>query len=787
MHSRFIRWIVTSTQQFTQIWLIAIVLSCCLAAYFLQYLSLDTNIARLLPDDNPAAISMEKLRTPLGDGGYFTILLESDSRDEMIHCADRINEKVAQLSKVAFTSYRNPTTFIEQYKYSLLTSFTLDKMYEYVLELEAEYNPFSANLLEDPDEKSGREKNRQRGLEKQIDHLSSFTEYHESDDGRLLGIIVYPKSLITEFTALRKLHNTLETIVEEETVNTSVHGALGGSQIKNLREYKSIIEDLGRAGIISGVAIFLVLLFCFRNVQIIPVVVLPLLTGLCWSFAMVPQLVGPLNIITVFLLLILFGMGIDYSIHLIRSFQIQLEKMNNTSDALGKTLSSTGKAVLISGFTTALPLFVLALSDFRGFSDFGTIGGLSILTMLLAMFTVLPVMLIIGVRLSVITPGVPLSHSIKPPRLQTALLVTLLIVLSFAYTMYSEKYFDYNFSAHGGNTTETKQFNRNHKKVYKSSLVPAALYLAPDSMTLEKSLAVFNENMEQNNSTLNKVTSIRDYAPNQLEFEKRLELLAEIRATLQGSWYKKIDSPEIRSWIEDFRGWRPPARAATLVELPEAITQYYLSRDDSQQYLIGLYPSGSRRNGKEVLAFQEELEGTELPKTLQGPVGENILFAEILSIVLSEAPIVLFVSLLVVALPIFIAGRSLPELLYTLFPLLSGMAMLFGVMGLTGMQVNYLSIVALPALLGLGVDDGVHYYQHCKEANFDVHKTHGELFGTLSICTLTTMIGYFGLIVASNKGLQSLGQVASLGMACLWFTSLFLLPALLRRENRLIQ
>lgn len=192
----------------------------------------------------------------------------------------------------------------------------------------------------------------------------------------------------------------------------------------------------------------------------------------------------------------------------------------------------------------------------------------------------------------------------------------------------------------------------------------------------------------------------------------------------------------------------------------------------------------SRRDGHDILRFHRELEQLSLQETIQGPVGDAVIFAEILDVVLYEAPMLFFFALLLVSLPIYLSSRSLRETSLTLFPLFSGMLLLFGVMAVSGMQFNYLSIVIIPALLGMGVDDGVHYFRHCKEHSYSVEVTQKELFGTLSVCTLTTMIGYFGLVVAHNRGLRSLGIVACLGMTCLWITSLFLLPAFLNKGNK---
>lgn len=45
--------------------------------------------------------------------------------------------------------------------------------------------------------------------------------------------------------------------------------------------------------------------------------------------------------------------------------------------------------------------------------------------------------------------------------------------------------------------------------------------------------------------------------------------------------------------------------------------------------------------------------------------------------------------------------------------------------------------------------------------------------------SLTTIVGFGALMIASHQGLQSLGRVLSIGVTCCLFTSLIMLPALL--------
>jgi len=63
----------------------------------------------------------------------------------------------------------------------------------------------------------------------------------------------------------------------------------------------------------------------------------------------------------------------------------------------------------------------------------------------------------------------------------------------------------------------------------------------------------------------------------------------------------------------------------------------------------------------------------------------------------------------------------------------------------------------------------------------DVVRTTG---GAVALCSLTTIIGYSSLIVASNRALISFGILADLGEVACLAAALVALPAVLRwREN----
>ena len=52
------------------------------------------------------------------------------------------------------------------------------------------------------------------------------------------------------------------------------------------------------------------------------------------------------------------------------------------------------------------------------------------------------------------------------------------------------------------------------------------------------------------------------------------------------------------------------------------------------------------------------------------------------------------------------------------------------------------------------------------------------------ITSLTTMVGFGSLMIASHRGLQSLGRVLTIGVTCCLFSSLVMLPAVLTWATR---
>jgi len=101
---------------------------------------------------------------------------------------------------------------------------------------------------------------------------------------------------------------------------------------------------------------------------------------------------------TVMVTALTLGIGIDYSIHMWRRFEVELSRRNNHWDALRASISTTGVALIMSALTTSLGFMVLLFSPMPVIQDFGLITAITVVFSLLLALVLLPVLMELSAR-----------------------------------------------------------------------------------------------------------------------------------------------------------------------------------------------------------------------------------------------------------------------------------------------------------------------------------------------------------------------------------------------------
>ena len=143
-------------------------------------------------------------------------------------------------------------------------------------------------------------------------------------------------------------------------------------------------------------------------------------------------------------------------------------------------------------------------------------------------------------------------------------------------------------------------------------------------------------------------------------------------------------------------------------------------------------------------------------------------------------------GLLVIVLVLLIDFRSFKYTAIALIPLILGMIWMLGIMYLFGMKLNINNFMALPIIIGIGIDDGVHMLHRYKiEGRNSMDKVTKFTGKAVLLTSLTTIIGFGSVATASHRGLASMGLVLVIGVATCFITSAFLLPAIISLKDKI--
>ena len=149
---------------------------------------------------------------------------------------------------------------------------------------------------------------------------------------------------------------------------------------------------------ISLTVSFLVLFILTRRIMPAVIVLFPVGIASLWVVGSMALIGLKWNVLTVMVTALTLGIGIDYSIHMWRRFEVELSKRGDHWEALRAALNTTGVALMLSAVTTMAGFAVLLFSPMPVIQDFGLITAITVLFSLILAVMVLPVLVELAAR-----------------------------------------------------------------------------------------------------------------------------------------------------------------------------------------------------------------------------------------------------------------------------------------------------------------------------------------------------------------------------------------------------
>lgn len=806
-------------------YIIVLLLALGLSAIGLNYamkLQIESDYSKLLPDDYNSVIALEKVRDRVGGEGSDVAVgiispdFEATKRfaEDLIPRAFELRRAGYEDAYLATVEFKRETEFLKDNALYFATDDEIETILEFlddeIENASLQVNPFFIDFDDEEDESEAEEKVEEfRDL---YDWLVG-EEYPVHDDGTSMTLRFFPSGSQTNVRYIKDLYADMEALIEimdPKSYHPDMEIVLAGRMLHRVVQVEAIREDVAKtfgAGV-SAVLLITVLYFLYKSYRArhgttfvlrfflkevirVPVLVLiiglPLAMSLSWTFGITYAVIGNLNLMTSTLALLLFGLGIDFGIHFYGRYTEERGSGNPILESLVSTFMSTGKAIMIGATTTAISLFIMMFADFRGFSEFGLIAGAGIIFAVISMVFVQPAILVAFEK----SPLLDLDARIEKKEeviqggrmpFSRPILVFGAVIMVLSLVFLNRVKFEYNF-----NNLDPQYPEYAAKKAIvdgqsSSRIGSNPAYIVADTQEEALKIAAAIRHRVETDTTITTVKDIitlQDRFPlDEASVRSRLDQITMVRERLQNTFIRDKEDPE----LDRLRRASGTTSQLNIDDVPDYLKDLFTDRDGHVGTFVIIYPSVSLSDGRVSMQFARDIGTIITEDGNEYHAGStSLVAADMMRLMLEESPYMVMAVILLVVLVVLGYFHSFKWAALAMIPLVVGMMWMLFIMEMMGLKLNFFNIVVLPAMLGIGNDDGIHlvhrYQELGKGSIMKVIRTTGE---QCTIGTITTMIGFVGLLLSFHPGLRSIGEIAFIGLVTTLFASIILLPALIQ-------
>ncbi|MFT4313294.1 MAG: MMPL family transporter, partial [Candidatus Woesearchaeota archaeon] len=152
----------------------------------------------------------------------------------------------------------------------------------------------------------------------------------------------------------------------------------------------SLGRDTGVTTLISFVLVFFIATILYMSFSVGFVAILPIIVGIIWTVGFKGYFGVPFTSLSTGLIALVLGIGIDFSIHLVNSTKNYIKEGDTIEEALVKTMSYSGGALLLTSITTFIGFASLTLASLLGIQRLGLSLAFSILSVFLVTIIMVP-------------------------------------------------------------------------------------------------------------------------------------------------------------------------------------------------------------------------------------------------------------------------------------------------------------------------------------------------------------------------------------------------------------
>ena len=612
--------------------------------------------------------------------------------------------------------------------------------------------------------------------------------------------------------------------------NPSLSIRMTGETALEHEELESVTKGATISGLLSLILVFAVQWIGLRSIRLLIITYVVLVMGLILTAGFAAVSVGHLNVISIAFASLYIGLGVDYAVHICLHYREGKANGLSNNEAILVSIRDVGSSLFLCALATAIGFFAFIPTDYAGVSELGVISGGGIfigliisLTVLPALFCVFPVNNVKPIH----SPLIPTFVITFPFRFSIGIKVVSILLGIGASFVLTNLTFDYNpINLRDPNSESVLSIKELLKSKTESPFALTAL-----ASNLEAAEKIVTP-LKSRPSVHEAITLASFVASDQ---DEKLVTIEDLNLMLGGqlkNFDDTLDTANQQAALIKFNEALKKAIAEKSPNAPQPTLQQLQQRIDAfikqanagptpatgylqlEKNILGLLPFTIERLRTSLTATPFGLD--DLPseikshwisatglyrvlitpeKDLNNPENLKEFVAQVQAVdsTVSGLPIInqaggdaivqafikafsgAFIAIVVLLLLMY---RNVRKTLLVIMPLLLAALLTGATNVLLDNPFNFANIIALPLLLGMGIDSSILImHRHHSSSGEDENLLQSSTTRGIIFSSITTLCSFSSLAFTAHQGMASMGLVLAIGLTFTVMCSLIVLPA----------
>ncbi len=271
------------------------------------------------------------------------------------------------------------------------------------------------------------------------------------------------------------------------------------------------------------------------------------------------------------------------------------------------------------------------------------------------------------------------------------------------------------------------------------------------------------------------ITSVFTFIPQQQE--DKLALIADMRQRIDAK--RGSLSEQTKKDIDEWYQYLKVDKPLGIAELPDWVRNQFTDASGEIGRFLVIWTKGTKTDFRNVSRIYAAYGTLHTPTGDVETAAEFFVIPEVYEAIRTDGPWVVLLSFCVMLCTSIVTFRSLSAGVSAALLVPLAILWLLGFMAAMGWKLNFFNVIALPLLVGLGEDAGLHMIARYREdGRGSVALVIRETGGAIMMTAWTTICGFASILWADHRGLQSLAWVSVVGVTFTFLAAIVFLPAL---------